>query len=113
DKHGAVQEIMSVYNVFGAGLTLGLYGFLFRGQAGAKGEFLQSAIPMAVMAGGDLAVIVAYAVPNVRASLVTTISGAYPIVTVAFAVTVLKEKITLLQAIAIALVLAGMFPSMS
>lgn len=113
DKHAAVQEVMSVYNVFGAGLTLGLYGFLFRGKAGAAGEFARAALPMAVMAGGDLAVIVAYAVPNVRASLVTTISGAYPIVTLFFATTVLKEKITPLQWVAIALCLAGMFLSMS
>lgn len=114
DSHKAVQETMSVYNVFGAGLTLGLYGFLFRGKApAAPGEFVRSAVPMAVMAGGDLAVIVAYAVPNVRASLVTTISGAYPIVTLFFASLVLKEKITKLQWAAIMLVLAGMFLSMS
>ena len=109
DPLKATQEVMSVYNVFGAGLTLGLYGLIFSGKApAAPGEAARSAIPMAVMAGGDLAVIVAYAVPNVTASLVTTISGAYPLVTLFFASLVLKERITKLQWSAIALVLVGM-----
>jgi drug/metabolite transporter (DMT)-like permease len=62
---------------------------------------------MAMMAGGDLAVIVATA--NGPVSIVTPLTGAYPVVTLAFASIALKEKITKLQWLCLGLILFGIF----
>ena len=48
---------------------------------------------MGMMAGGDLGVIIASRYGPI--SIVTPLTGAYPVVTLAFAALVLKERITL------------------
>ncbi|MBI3892031.1 MAG: DMT family transporter, partial [Candidatus Wallbacteria bacterium] len=104
------DALMSLYNMFGAFLTLGLYGLAF-GREGSreKGEWMRSLMPMALMAGGDLGVIIGTAKGPV--SIVTAISGAYPLVTLVFASLVLRERITKLQWAALVLILGGMFAS--
>ena len=61
---------------------------------------------MSTMALGSLLVAIAY--KHGPASLVTPLAGAYPVVTIAFAWAVLKERPTRLQWGGIALVLLGM-----
>jgi drug/metabolite transporter (DMT)-like permease len=64
---------------------------------------------MGMMAGGDLSVIIASRMGPI--SVVTPLSGAYPLVTLLFAWLILKEKITALQWANICLILIGMFLS--
>lgn len=99
---------MGVFSICGAFFTLFLYGVLRgRGERRAeRSEVAKSAVPMAMMAGGDLGVLIA--TKSGPASLVTTISGAYPLITLAYAWFVLKERITAFQWFGILLVLAGM-----
>ncbi|MBI4866117.1 MAG: DMT family transporter [Candidatus Wallbacteria bacterium] len=102
------DSLMALYNIFGAFLTLGVYGLAFgRGGPRVPGEWRRSALPMAMMAGGDLGVIVGTAKGPV--SMVTAISGAYPLVTLVFASIVLRERITRLQWFCLLLILGGMF----
>jgi drug/metabolite transporter (DMT)-like permease len=61
---------------------------------------------MATMATGSL--LTALALERGPASIVTPISGAYPVVTLGFAWALLKERPTRLQWAGIAAVLAGM-----
>ena len=61
---------------------------------------------MATMALGSLLVAIAY--KHGPASLVTPLAGAYPVVTLAFAWAVLKERPSRLQWGGIAAVLVGM-----
>lgn len=104
----ASEANMALFNTLGGMLTLGLYGLLRdRGSAHSIREWGKSFLPMALMAGGDLGVIIATRFGPI--SLVTPISSAYPMVTIAFASIALKEKITSLQYACIALVLVGMF----
>ncbi len=67
---------------------------------------VRSAGPMATMALGSLLVAIAY--KHGPASLVTPLAGAYPVVTIAFAWAVLKERPTRLQWGGIVAVLVGM-----
>ena len=91
----------------GGALSLGSYGLL-KGRAGAHSlrQWLHSFAPMGMMAGGDLGVLIAmHAGP---ASIVVPLTGAYPVVTLAFAAVVLKERIALLQYGCIATIIVGM-----
>ncbi len=91
----------------GGALSLGSYGLL-RGRQGAHSlrEWLHSFAPMGMMAGGDLGVLIAmHAGP---ASIVVPLTGAYPVVSLAFAALVLKERIALLQYGCIAAIIVGM-----
>ncbi len=99
---------MGIFSVCGAFLTLFLYGVIRgRGQGpGKKGDVRKSALPMGMMAGGDLGVLIA--TKSGPVSVVTAISGAYPLVTLAYARFVLKEKITGFQWVGIGFVLVGM-----
>jgi drug/metabolite transporter (DMT)-like permease len=63
-------------------------------------------VPMGMMAGGDLGVIIA--TKHGPISIVTPLTGAYPVVTLAFAALVLKERITPLQYGCIGAIIAGM-----
>jgi len=103
----ASEANLSVYNTIGGVLTLGVYGWL-GGRRGTHslGEWTRSFLPMGMMAAGDLGVIIATKTGPV--SLVAPITGAYPMVTLAFAALVLRERITRLQAVCIALILAGL-----
>jgi drug/metabolite transporter (DMT)-like permease len=63
-------------------------------------------VPMGMMAGGDLGVIIAARFGPI--SIVTPLTGAYPVVTLGFAGLVLREKITLLQYVCIGGIIVGM-----
>ncbi|GMU54062.1 MAG: hypothetical protein AMXMBFR33_32080 [Candidatus Xenobia bacterium] len=65
-----------------------------------------SSLPMAMMAGGDAAVIVATRYGPV--SVVAPLTAASPVVTIAFARLVLKERITPVQYFRIGSTLVGM-----
>lgn len=103
----ANEANMMLFNTFGSVLTLGVYGFL-KGRKGGHSvrEWGKSFLPMGMMAGGDLCVIVALARSG-PASLVSPISGAYPLVTLVFAVLVLKERLTIIQVVSVGMILAG------
>jgi transporter family protein len=108
---GANEANLALYAVFGGAMTLGLYGlWTTRGMKQSRKEWGSAAVPMGMMAGGDLAVIVASRLGPI--SVVTPLSGAYPVVTLAFAAAVLKERITPLQWACIVLILAGMYLSL-
>lgn len=101
---------LALLNTIGGALTLGIYGlWATRNTRPTKSEWARSALPMGLMAAGDLAVIVASRLGPI--SVVTPLSGAYPIITLAFAWVVLKERITSRQWACIAAILVGMFLS--
>ena len=104
---GAHEANLALFIAIGGLLTLGTYGVL-KGAArsGSRAEWLRSAGPMSTMALGSLLVAIAY--KHGPASLVTPLAGAYPVVTIAFAWAVLKERPTRLQWGGIAAVLVGM-----
>lgn len=111
DGYGVNDAQMALFNVAGAFSTLGVYG-LARGRGGesAPGVWKLAIVPTAVMAGGDLAVIIATLTGKV--GVVTPISGAYPVVTLGIARVVLKERISRSQWAAVCLIVAGMIASM-
>ena len=107
---GADEVNLSLFNTIGGTMTLGLFGLLYgRGGVHSVKEWGRSFMPMGMMAAGDLCVIIATKYGPV--SLVTPLTGAYPMVTVGFAAFILKERITAMQWVCIALILAGMFLS--
>jgi len=103
----AHEANLALFIAIGGLMTLGVYGLL---QGAARGttraEWVRSAGPMATMATGSLLVAIAY--KHGPASLVTPLAGAYPVVTIAFAWAVLKERPTRLQWCGIVAVLIGM-----
>ena len=105
---GATDANMSLYSVFGALLTLGVYGML-KGRAGTHSliEWTRSFLPMGMMAAGDLGVLIASRYGQI--SIVTPLTAAYPLVTLAFAAVVLRERITILQWGCIIAILVGMY----
>jgi drug/metabolite transporter (DMT)-like permease len=105
---GATDTNMALYSAIGALLTLGVYG-LWKGRAGTHSviEWIRSFLPMGMMASGDLGVLIASRYGKI--SIVTPLTGAYPLVTLAFAALVLRERIMLLQWGCIAAILVGMF----
>ncbi len=98
---------LAVCGAVGAALSLGVYGVLKgrQGQHSAR-AWLHSFLPMGMMAGGDLGVLVASHAGPI--SIVVPLTGAYPVVTLAFAALVLKERITPLQYGCIGAIIAGM-----
>lgn len=99
---------LAILNTIGGAITLGIYGILHGGhKTHSPGEWGLSFLPMGMMAGGDLAVLIASHTGPV--SVVTPVSGAYPIVTLIFAWIVLKERLHSLQWFFLALVFVGMF----
>ena len=107
---GSNEANLALFNTFGGALTLGLFGLL-KGRQGTHsgGEWLRSFLPMGMMAGGDLGVIIASKFGPI--SIVTPLTGAYPVVTLGFAALVLKEKITKLQWVCIIAIVGGMILS--
>lgn len=103
----ASEVNLALFNTIGGVLTLGVFGWL-KGRQGTHsgGEWLRSFLPMGMMAGGDLGVILATRTGPV--SIVTPLTGAYPLVTLGFAVIALKESVSRLQWVCIIMVLAGM-----
>lgn len=104
---GADEANVLVFALVGALATLGLYGIL-NGRKGAADprEWTRAAVPMLMLAGGDVGFIVATRYGPV--SLTTPLSGAYPVVTVVFARFALGERISLWQGVSIAVILVGM-----
>lgn len=103
----AHEANMALFVALGGLATLGAYGLLSGAARGASSaEALRAAGPMATMALGSLLVAIAY--KHGPASLVTPLAGAYPVVTLAFAWAVLRERPTPLQWSGIAAILAGM-----
>ena len=105
---GATDADMALCSAIGALLTLGMYG-LWKGRAGTHSllEWTRSFVPMGMMASGDLGVLIASRYGKI--SIVTPLTGAYPVVTLAFAALVLRERIAPLQWGCIAAILVGMF----
>ena len=97
---------LSLINTVGGIFSLGVYGLLKADWTKLRGQWARSFFPMALMAGGDLLVILASRSGPV--SIVTPVSGAYPLVTLGFAWVVLKERLTPLQWFSVVLVIAGM-----
>lgn len=103
----ASEVNLALFNTIGGALTLGVFGFLYGRQGTHSGrEWTKSFLPMGMMAAGDLAVIIATKYGPI--SVVTPLTGAYPIVTLGFAYFVLREKISKLQWLCILLILIGM-----
>lgn len=104
--HVASEANMALLIAAGGLLTLGVYGFIFGRRGAASGrEWSRSFVPMATMALGGLLAAIAY--KTGPASIVSPLSGAYPVVTLGFAWAVLKERPTALQWAGIAAILAG------
>ena len=103
---GASEGNMALFIAIGGMCTLGVYGFLY-GRKGATHGMARSFGPMAMMALGGLLATIAYS--KGPASVVTPLSGAYPVITLTFAVLILKERLTRLHWAAIASILVGMF----
>jgi drug/metabolite transporter (DMT)-like permease len=103
----AHEANLALFIAIGGLATLGAYGLLNgAARGGTRREWARSAGPMATMAVGSLLVAIAY--KHGPASLVTPLAGAYPVVTIAFAWAVLKERPAALQWGGIAAVLTGM-----
>jgi drug/metabolite transporter (DMT)-like permease len=96
-----------VCNTIGGILSLGVYGIL-KGRQGRHSvrEYLHSFVPMGMMAGGDLGVMIASRYGPI--SVVVPLTGAYPVVTLAFAALILKERISKLQYGCVGAIIAGM-----
>jgi transporter family protein len=103
----ASEVNLMVCNTLGAILSLGLYGFL-KGRQGRHSarEYLHSFVPMGMMAGGDLGVMIASHYGPI--SIVVPLTGAYPVVTLAFAALILKERISKLQYGCVGAIITGM-----
>ena len=102
---GANEGNMALLIAIGGLLTLGVYGFLF-GRQGALSGWSRSFVPMGMMAIGGLMAAIAY--KNGPASIVTPLSGAYPVITLTFAMMILKERPTPLHWGGIVSILIGM-----
>jgi len=103
----ASEVNLMVCNTLGGILSLGLYGFL-KGRQGRHSarEYLHSFVPMGMMAGGDLGVMIASRYGPI--SIVVPLTGAYPVVTLAFAALILKERISKLQYGCVGAIIIGM-----
>jgi drug/metabolite transporter (DMT)-like permease len=103
---GANEVNMAVFNTLGEAVALGTYIFLRRRERGhSLKELSHSALPMAMLAGGDLGVLVASRSGPI--SIVSPLTGAYPVVTLIYAATILKESITKIQWFCLFLILIG------
>lgn len=97
---------MALFNAVGGLVTLGVFGFIYGRKSATSGrEWSRSFLPMATMALGGLLALIAY--KTGPASIVSPLSGAYPVVTIGFAWAVLRERPSTLQWAGIAAILAG------
>jgi drug/metabolite transporter (DMT)-like permease len=103
----ASEVTLMVCNTIGGILSLGVYALL-KGRQGTHSvrEYVHSFVPMGMMAAGDLGVMIASRYGPI--SIVVPLTGAYPVVTLAFAALVLKERISKLQYGCIVAIIAGM-----
>jgi len=102
----ASEVSLSLLNTIGGALSLGTYALIKTRGRGLFQRFGQSFFPMGLMALGDLFVIIAS--KHGPISIVTPISGAYPLVTLAFAWIVLNERLNRTQSFSVVLVMIGM-----
>jgi drug/metabolite transporter (DMT)-like permease len=104
---GADEVDLALCNTLGGALTLGTFGWL-KGRHGSHTlhEWTRSFVPMGLMAAGDLGVLIASRYGPI--SIVTPLTGAYPVVTLAYAALILKERINGLQWLCLAAILGGM-----
>lgn len=103
------ESNLMLYMMLSSVLVLGGYGWIRDEQKGCPaGEVKHATPPAAMFVIGDLAAIVAYGMGT--ATLVTTLSGAYPAVTLLFAYLhpALRERPTGLQWFCIVLIFIGM-----
>ncbi len=109
---GASEGNMALFIAVGGLLTLGVYGFFYGRQSATtntserRREWARAFLPMALMACGGLLAAIAY--KHGPASIVTPLSGAYPVITLIFAMVVLKERPTKLHWAGIVAILLGM-----
>ena len=83
---------MALLIAVGGLLTLGTYGFIFGRKGAMSGkEWSRSFLPMATMALGGLMAAIAY--KKGPASIVSPLSGAYPVVTLGFAWAILRSAL--------------------
>jgi drug/metabolite transporter (DMT)-like permease len=101
---GASEANMALFIAIGGLATLGVYGAI-AGSRGAAAGWARAMGPMAAMALGGLFAAIAFKAGP--ASIVTPLSGAYPVVTLGFAAVVLKERPTRLHWACIVAILAG------
>ena len=103
---GANDVNMSVFNTIGEALALGTYVFLKRRERGhSVKELVHSALPMAMLAGGDLGVLVATRSGPI--SIVSPLTGAYPVITLVYAALILKEALTRIQWVCLVVIIIG------
>jgi drug/metabolite transporter (DMT)-like permease len=102
----ASEATLAACSTMGGMMTVGAYGVL-RGRGGQHSlrAWVHSSLPMGLMAAGDLAVLIATRYGPI--SIVTPMTGAYPVVTLGFAALVLKERITRLQWACLAAIVGG------
>jgi drug/metabolite transporter (DMT)-like permease len=103
---GANEVNMAFFNTIGEALALGTYVFLKRRERGHSAkEFGHSVLPMAMLAGGDLGTLVA--TKSGPISVVSPLTGAYPVVTLVYAKIFLKEAHTGIQWFCLLLIVVG------
>jgi transporter family protein len=105
---GAETYTFFVWNALGALVVLlpyGLYGVIKEGGLGKPKDLLVALVPTALFALGDLALFRAYATGP--ATIVSPLSVVYPLITLLYAAPVLKERISLVQWVAVMLLLVG------
>jgi drug/metabolite transporter (DMT)-like permease len=99
-----------LFGIFANVLTVGLYGLLLeREWKFPVKEWAWATLPLGINAVADIALYIAYEWGP--ATLVTTLSGAYPPVTLVYAYFVIRERPTRLQWTCIALVFIGLMLS--
>jgi drug/metabolite transporter (DMT)-like permease len=97
-----------IWNALGAAVVLGPYGLWGVRKEGGMGptpDLIKALFPTILFALGDLALFKAY--ETGPATIVSPLSVVYPLITLAYAVPVLKERISLTQWLAVMLLIAG------
>jgi drug/metabolite transporter (DMT)-like permease len=103
----ANEANLALCSIAGGALTLGVFGLL-KGRGGSHSlrGWAHSLLPMGMMAGGDLGGLIASRYGPI--SIVTPMTGAYPVVTLAFAALVLKERVRPLQWACLVAIIGGL-----
>jgi len=103
----ASEVNLALCSTIGGAMTVGAFGLLKGNQpAHSLRGWIHSSLPMSMMAGGDLAVLIATRYGPI--SIVAPMTGAYPVVTLGFAALILKERITPLQWACLTGIIGGM-----
>jgi drug/metabolite transporter (DMT)-like permease len=106
----ASEANFTLFGIFADVITIGVYGVILeREWKFPVKEGAWAALPLAISAAADAVLLLAYKWGP--ATIVTTLSGAYPAVTLVYAYFVIRERPTFLQWMCIALVFIGMMLS--